>query len=554
MKSPKILFATAYAPFPKRSAERDDADVFYYRNTLHQGLFQMRQSVNWHPLHLIAQNIPLPSTVLENPSFDRFKREVAESGCDIVAFSFTVNLVGRILEMARWIKSERPGVSVILGGYGTAIFKEKTAIGSELEGLADGICQGEGVEYFRRYLREKCFVEAPDLPIVQALLPSENSLFRLPLALFRQGHVIKSLGCPRGCSFCGTSSLFSRGKIHITDARGLHRAVKDLAEACPDITSAVVYDENFLQDEAFFREFKSLMEADEELLARPLSLTVFSSADTIRRYAVEDLLKAGIGMVFIGVESFEPGILKEEGLSKRGDEPIQAVFGRLRDAGIGSLGSLVLGWDSHDAGAIRREADAFAELVPTFYQVVPLHAIPGTPLWKKMSAAGRIPPEYRFEDDSVGKSNIVHPRLAPEDMDAGLSYAYRALVESGGPWPCRLFGVNLRGWLRWRNSGDAALARRARGFKRSLVTILPIAWAGRYLARGKAFHGRFASDMKLCASEMPVFSGLSAVLGAGLVPLLLLLRLFASARHAILPHGDQPAFKRSEYPGRKASS
>jgi hypothetical protein len=171
-----------------------------------------------------------------------------------------------------------------------------------------------------------------------------------------------------------------------------------------------------------------------------------------------------------------------------------------------------------------------------------------------MSAAGRIPPEYRFEDDSVGKSNIVHPRLAPEDMDAGLSYAYRALVESGGPWPCRLFGVNLRGWLRWRNSGDAALARRARGFKRSLVTILPIAWAGRYLARGKAFHGRFASDMKLCASEMPVFSGLSAVLGAGLVPLLLLLRLFASARHAILPHGDQPAFKRSEYPGRKASS
>jgi hypothetical protein len=185
---------------------------------------------------------------------------------------------------------------------------------------------------------------------------------------------------------------------------------------------------------------------------------------------------------------------------------------------------------------------------------VPLHAIPGTPLWKRMSAAGRIVPGYRFEDDSVGKSNIVHPRLSPEDVDAGLRFAYRALVESGGPWPCRLFGVNLRGWLRWRDSGDPALALRARGFRKNLVTILPLAWAGAYLIRGKAFHRSFAADMRLCAKEMPVLSRLSALLGAVLVPLLLLLRLYASARHAILPHGDQPAFRRTEYPGRKASS
>lgn len=554
MRAPRILFCTAYGPYPKSSAERDDADVFYYRNTLYQGLFQMRQAVAWHPLHLIAQNIPLPSVVLENPSFEGFKREIRESGSDIVAFSFTVNQAGRILDMARWVKAERPGVGLILGGYGTAIFRERSGIGAELESLADGICQGEGVSFFRRYLREKCFIDCPDGPIEQSLPPSGNGLFRLPLTLFRQGHVVKSLGCTRGCSFCGTSSLFSRKKIPIADARGLYDAIKNLSLRCPDISSAVVYDENFLEDEAFFRDFKALMEKDEELLSRPLSLTVFSSADTVQRYSDEDLLKAGIGMVFIGVESFERGILDEEALAKRGREPIEAVFERLHGAGIGTLGSLILGWDSHDIDIVQRETAAFAGLVPTFYQVVPLHAIPGTPLWKKMSAAGRILPGYRFEDDSVGKSNIVHPRLSPQDMDASLRFAYRALVESGGPWPCRLLGVDLRGWLRWKDSEDPALASRARGFKKSVLAILPLAWAGRYLTGGGKFHERFASDAKRCFGEMPAYAIFSALLGAFLVPLLLALRLYALLRHALLPNGDQPACRRFEYPGKKAST
>ena len=77
---PKILFTSPCGPYPKLPVDKDPIDYFYYRNTYKQGLFQLRSFQSWHSLHYMAQNIAVPSVVLENPSMTVFQKEVALEG------------------------------------------------------------------------------------------------------------------------------------------------------------------------------------------------------------------------------------------------------------------------------------------------------------------------------------------------------------------------------------------------------------------------------------------------------------------------------------------
>ena len=84
----------------------------------------MRSFQSWHSLHFLAQNIPVSSVVFENPSIKSFKKEIQLNDYHIVAIGFTVVLIDKVLEMATWLKSNFPKIEIVLGGYGTAAFKD----------------------------------------------------------------------------------------------------------------------------------------------------------------------------------------------------------------------------------------------------------------------------------------------------------------------------------------------------------------------------------------------------------------------------------------------
>ena len=65
---PGILFTSPCGPYTKLPLDKDPIDYFYYRNTYKQKVFQLRSFQSWHSLHFLAQNIPVESVVLENPS------------------------------------------------------------------------------------------------------------------------------------------------------------------------------------------------------------------------------------------------------------------------------------------------------------------------------------------------------------------------------------------------------------------------------------------------------------------------------------------------------
>jgi hypothetical protein len=545
---PRILFTSTWGPYPKRAVSEDPLDYFYYRNTLKQGLFKLRIFQSWHCLHFIAQNLPVDSTVLESPSPDDFRKELERNDYQVVAISFTQLVIGKVLEMVRWIKQTHPDIELMVGGYGTSAFTESSPQVDELRELCDEICVGEGLDFFRKYLETRWKVEAPAAPLTQDLIPNVNSLYRTRLPLFRQMIFLSGLGCIHGCSFCSTSHHFKKRHIPLFSGEDLFAAIAAQAVRYPKIQSAVIYDEDFLAKRENVEALEAGMARHPELRSRPLLFTVFASMSSIRKYSIEQLVACGIGTLYVGVETLQDDILADEGLGKRKGD-VEKLFRELHAHGINTLGSLIVGWDGQTPESAADDSHRFVALNPTFYQVVPLHPAPGTPLWDRLKKEDRIPEDYRIEKDGIGDFNFTLKNIDRAEAKALVSDTYSDLVNEGGPWPFRLAENLLRGFLNLRESGNPLFRERAAGYWKMLKPILPVALLCGVMFRGGPFRKRhlaFRRDLRIFS---PGWFLLGTAAGLVLWPGLLLLSGWGRLHHALSPLGDQPDKIRRTYEG-----
>jgi radical SAM superfamily enzyme YgiQ (UPF0313 family) len=542
---PRILFSSPCGPYPKAPVEKDPVDFFYYRNTLGQGIFRLRSFQSWYSLHFLAQNLPVPSMVLENPSLEQFQREVARGEFQAVAIGFTVITTASVLAMVLWLKQAHPGIDVILGGYGTAVFKDPDATAALLRSRADRICFGEGVEFMRGYLDEKWGIRR-DMPLRQDFLPMEHCFFRTSIPIFKQLVFLGSLGCTFGCLFCATSSQFDRRRIPVASGRELFDLILEQARRHPHVQSAIIYDEDFLIDRRRVVEFMRMMDSCAEMRDRPLLLTVFASVRSLSQYSIVELIRCGIGTIYIGVESFDGEVLQREGLQKR-DGDIQRWFDELHANGVSTLGSLIIGWDGQSRERIQRETDRFVSLNPTFYQVVPLHPVPGTALWERLKEQGRFIRGYTFENDNIGRYSFSLKDVTPEDALECVAETYRGLVAEGGPWPFRLTENLFRGYRHLSSGADPVLRARASAYWKMCKPLMPLAILSRVFFRGSGFKKRWRSLMcQTARAHLPQFMG-SLLVAIVACPFLVGIYVIANVLYWIRPRGDQPRFIRVEY-------
>ena len=541
---PAILFTSPWGPHPKTSLIDDPIDTFYYRNTFKQKVFQLRAFQSWHSLHFIAQNIPIPSVVLESPLQKEFKNEVNHGKYEVIAIGFTMLLTHRVLEMVKWLRASHPETEIILGGYGTSVFSETFTEAIELKSLVDGICFGDGIPYFRDIVKRKWGIDSQE-NLKQDLLPAENSLFRTRIKIFRQIILVSSLGCLNGCSFCSTSTQFNHKYIQLFNARELFIALLDQVRKHPRIESAIIYNENFLQHRNMVLEFMKLFE-NSALSNRPFLLTVFSSVHAVSQYSIEELIRCGIGTIFIGVESLNQKVIDAESLKKRNGDA-EKLFETLHRHGINTLGSMIVGWDRQSIEDVQFDADNFIQMNPTFYQVIPLHPSPGTPLWERIKKEGRLIKDYRFEKDGISRFNFETQQYHYEKGLNVIANTYTKLVEEGGPWPFRMFENQLEGFLNLRLSENPALERRSEIYRSMLLKISLLAVTSRFYFHGKGFKTRWGQSMSRFRKNFPMAYILNIMLSPFIFLILSSIYLIGSIVHFLKPNGDQPNKIRREY-------
>jgi radical SAM superfamily enzyme YgiQ (UPF0313 family) len=542
--NPKILFTSPCGPYPKLPIDKDPVDYFYYRNTYRQRMFQLRSFQSWHSLHFLAQNIAIDSVVLENPSFTGFQKEVNEGKYEIIAIGFTIPLTAKVLEMVDWIKANHPSIEIILGGYGTAIFKESYEISTHLKSLVDRICFGDGNHFMNSVIREKWGIEN-HRPIKQDLIPLSNSFFRTRIELFKQIVLVSGLGCVYGCSFCATSSQFNKKYIPFFNGQQLFENLYQQFIKLRDIQSAIIYDEDFLHNRKRVLEFTEHFQ-NSELQNSSFLLTIFASVQSINRYSIEELVACGIGTIFIGVETLSDEVLSSEGLVKRKGE-ITEIFDQLHAHGINTLGSLVIGWDSQTEELAKADASQFIELNPTFYQVIPLHVIPGTKLWEDMKRENRISDKYSFDLDGISEMNFDTKTFSHSEALKLVFSTYSGLVEQGGPWPFRLFENLIKGYLTLKDNNNPLLQNRARIYKSMIFPVCILSFSSRFLFHGKGFRQKWNRTMKLFAYNFPVKFIFSVVISPLVTIILSGIYMYGNLKFSLSKSGDQPEFIRKEY-------
>lgn len=542
--SPKILFTSPCGPYPKLPIDKDPVDYFYYRNTYRQRMFQLRSFQSWHSLHFLAQNIAIDSVVLENPSMQRLQKELNDGNYQMIAIGFTIPLTAKVMEMVEWIKETHPSIEIILGGYGTAIFKESYEISNRLKSLVDHICFGDGNHFMNALIREKWGIEN-QRPIRQDLIPLSNSFFRTKIELFKQIVLVSGLGCVYGCSFCATSSQFNKKYIPLFSGEQLFDSLYQQFKKHPDIPSAIIYDEDFLHNRKRVLEFSEHFQ-NSELKDSSFLLTIFASVQSIKKFSIEELIACGIGTIFIGVESLNEEVLTTEGLVKRTGE-INDIFNQLHSHGINTLGSLVIGWDSQTEELAKADASQFIELNPTFYQVIPLHVIPGTKLWEDMKRENRISDNYSFDLDGISEMNFDTKTFSHTETLKLVFTTYSGLVHQGGPWPFRLFENLLKGYINLKDNSNSLLRNRARIYKSMIFPVCILAFASRAFFYGKGFRQKWQATLRLFARNFPLKFALSLVISPLVVIILSGIYIYGTLKFALSKNGDQPDYIRKEY-------
>ena len=350
-----MLLTSVFGPYARDDEDGSRAinpmELYHNQVTRVQGPFSLRMFHRSWGLMLIQANIEAPCTLLDFPQKDRFVEELTRGEYDVVGISAIIPNLTKVKRMCELIRQHQPRAEIVIGGHVANLPGPRGAVD------ADHAVRGEGVAWFRRYLGED--VERPIRhPRVLSGVGARAMGVELPS---RRGDVaatlIPSVGCPMGCNFCSTSAMFGGKGRHIDfypTGDELFEVMCGL-EADLGVWSFFVMDENFLLHRKRALRLLELMEAHDKSWA----LYVFSSANVLRSYTIEQLVALGISWVWMGLEG------KASRYAKLANADTHTLVRTLQSNGIRVLGSTIIGLEEHHADNLDAAIDTRSATTPS---------------------------------------------------------------------------------------------------------------------------------------------------------------------------------------------
>ena len=463
----RILLSTI--PGPRELVDGIDLyDIMAARLARGQGIFTPSAHAHCWALYLIAENLHADVTVLENPSWEDFEKEVAK-GYDYFGTQLMAAYFPQTVRMYEMVRSRSPETVTVAGGYGGLYVTdppegEYADLARRLEELIDHFCQDEGVRWFRRLIGD----EPAERPIRQRFLPAGGNSIKGLDHLFRScmPMVLAGLGCPNGCEFCVTSAFYQRKKIRVSSPESLYTEMRERVLQSDGASGAIftIFDEDLFTDVEYVRELGRLIRSDEELLPYGgIRYFAFGSLRSLAQFSMEELVANGLSTVWIGVEStIDEVVTSEHAIAKRSCDDVHSFIHGLQEHGIGVTASTILGWDFHTPENIVADIDSFVALEPVFYQVTPLIPCPGTRLYRRLQEDGRFLAGQdwsfkQYQDDEV----MQRKNFEQGELRRFYDLALKKLYEENGPSQIRIARVALNGYLKFRDSADPYLRARA---------------------------------------------------------------------------------------------
>ncbi|MBN1121889.1 MAG: B12-binding domain-containing radical SAM protein [Anaerolineae bacterium] len=336
---------------------------------------------------------------------------------DLVAIQVYITSAYRAYEIADHYRAR--GAHVCLGGL------HVTSLPDEAAQHADTIFLGPGEDTWPQFLvdfragqpgavyrsRQRTLIGMP--PIRRDLI--KRHLYLVP------NSIVVSRGCPHSCDFCYKEAFYRGGKSFYT---------QDVDVALAEIDSLPGRHLYFLDDHLFGHpRFAAELFEGMRGMGR-----LFQAAATVpsilRGDLIEKAAEAGLRSLFVGFETLDQDGLREQNKYQNLNRDYNATIKRLRDLGVMINASFVFGMDHDDETVFDRTVEWAVEQgieTATFHILTPY---PGTALYDRMSAAGRITThDWNLYDT---RHAVYRPaKMTAEALEAGYWKAYRDFYRWG---------------------------------------------------------------------------------------------------------------------------
>ncbi len=196
-------------------------------------------------------------------------------------------------------------------------------------------------------------------------------------------------GCPYGCEFCTVTGFFGDSIRFRTNQSVIDELLMLKRRAQKDRRQITVFfiDDNFAIN---IKRTKSLLR---DIIAADAQIAWIAqiSANLLRDEELVDLIaESGGRWIFIGMESIDPLNLADVNKSFNKPGEYAAVLNRLAQRNIYAITSFIFGLDNDTPGVADRTLEQINQWPPVMPVFSPLIPLPGTPLYARLGAEGRL--------------------------------------------------------------------------------------------------------------------------------------------------------------------
>jgi len=357
-----------------------------------------------------------------------------DTDAQIVGITGYIIQIARVFEIADRFRAL--GKTVVLGGPLANLLPQ------ECRTHCDVLFEGEAEYTWPRFLKEfaagahgDSYQEPEKIHLPDSPPP------RLDVARGRYAHGIVQCtrGCPFTCEFCDIIVMYGR-KMRFKPVEQVLDEVRNWqAQGASHVFFA---DDNFIGHRAYAKDLLRALIKWNAAQKQAISFYTQASIDMVRDEELLGLMRdANFVMVFIGIESPRKASLAETHKTQNEKLDLVAAIHKIQSYNLFISAGMIVGFDQDDATIFDEQYEFLqAAQIPVVMLSV-LLAVPKTPLYQRMEAAGRLANSddlSRYVGTSGG-TNFKPLNMTAEELRVGQEALYRRLY-APGTFASRLLG------------------------------------------------------------------------------------------------------------------
>ena len=376
-----------------------------------------------------AVNPPLGLATLAALCPKSWEVEIVDENIESVPLEPRADLIGvcgmgvqstRQRELMAYYRSR--GYYVVAGGSYASLVPE------QYEALADSVVAGESEMIWPEFCADfeagapkKLYRETREVSLHDSPVPRYDLL---KLNRYSMISMQFSRGCPFRCEFCDIIIMFGRKPRTKTIAQV--RSELDTLRAL-GARNLFFVDDNFIGNIPLARELLKAIGDYQREHDYPFRFGTEASLNLAQHEDLMRLFKeAHFNWVFIGIESPDPDSLCETLKLQNLKEDMLTSLRKLYAHGIDVFGGFIIGFDHDTTKSFDRQNDFIMASGIQVAMVGLLTALPRTPLYERLKAAGRLVEGESVDNTRLG-TNVIPAGMTAEEMRRGYQNLYQRL-------------------------------------------------------------------------------------------------------------------------------